>query len=356
MNRLLIMAGGTGGHVIPGIAVARELIQQGVEVSWIGTRQGIEARLVPGSEIDFYPIDIKGLRKSGVLRKLLMPVMLLKAMLQTLFVILKRKPEVVLGMGGFVSGPGGLVAAALKLPLVIHEQNAVAGLTNRWLSRFSHQVLTGFPSADGFRQFRWTGNPVRTEIFSIPEPGLRLADRTGPLRLLVIGGSQGARVFNQELPRLFAENQIPDIDVWHQSGIRGKNDIGDAYLKAGIGCQVNEFIDDMKKAYQWCDIIICRSGAMTVSEVCSAGAVAIFVPYPHAVNDHQKKNAAFLVDTGAAYMILQNEFVQGQWLEILNRFDRDRKLLVEMARAARKLAKPKASIDVATTCMEAINA
>ncbi|WP_424948074.1 undecaprenyldiphospho-muramoylpentapeptide beta-N-acetylglucosaminyltransferase [Candidatus Spongiihabitans sp.] len=353
-SRMMIMAGGTGGHVMPALAVAKELMRQGVEVSWIGTRQGLEARLVTEANITFNAIDIKGLRNSGVARKILMPFMLARAIAQTLRVILKRKPKAILAMGGFVSGPGGLAAAALRLPIVLHEQNSVAGLTNRWLSRFSHRILTGFPSADGFRQFQWIGNPVRPEISNIPDPKIRLASRKQPLRLLIVGGSQGAEVFNRQLPKLFATNPIPDVDIWHQSGTGGRNGIGAAYLQAGLGCQVNEFIDDMPAAYAWCDIVICRSGAMTVSEVCCAGAVAIFVPYPHAVNDHQAKNAAYLVGNNAAYMVLEEQFVQGHWLKILTRFDRDRKLLVAMASAARKLAKPHATQDLARVCMEAM--
>jgi UDP-N-acetylglucosamine--N-acetylmuramyl-(pentapeptide) pyrophosphoryl-undecaprenol N-acetylglucosamine transferase len=352
----MIMAGGTGGHVIPALAVSRELMGQGIEVCWIGTRQGLEARLVPAAEITFDPIDIKGLRKSGLIRKILMPFMLLKAMLQTLYIILKRKPKAVLGMGGFVSGPGGLVAAALRIPLVVHEQNSVAGLTNRWLARFSHRVLTGFPTADGFRQYQWVGNPVRQEISNIPPPKVRLAKRTGPLRILIIGGSQGANVFNQNIPELFAANPVPEVDIWHQSGKQGQSGIGEAYLKAGIGCQVNEFIDDMPAAYEWSDIVICRSGAMTVSEVCCAGVAAIFVPYPHAVNDHQAKNAAYLVRNNAAFMVRQDEFIKGRWLKSLPLFDQDRKLLVSMAKAARKLAKPQATETVAKVCVGVMHA
>ena len=350
------MAGGTGGHVIPALAVAEELIAQGVQVSWIGTRQGLEARLVAQANIDFDAIDIKGLRKSGMVRKMLMPFMLSKAILQTLCIILRRRPKAILGMGGFVSGPGGLAAAVLRLPIVLHEQNSVAGLTNRWLARFGYRILTGFPSTEGFRQFQWLGNPVRTEIANIPAPAIRLANRTARLRLLVVGGSQGANILNQQLPTLFATNQIPDIDVWHQSGAKGRSEIAEAYLQAGITCQVDEFIEDMAAAYEWCDLVICRSGAMTVSEVCCAGVVAIFVPYQHAVNDHQARNAAYLVDHNAAYMVRENAFVEGHWLKILTCFDEDRKQLMSMAKAARKLAKPRATHDVATICLEAMNA
>lgn len=355
-KRMMIMAGGTGGHVIPALAVAKALSAQGVEVSWIGSRQGLEARLVTEANIIFDTIDIKGLRNSGVVRKILLPFMLAKSIVQVLCVILKRKPKAILAMGGFVSGPGGIVAAALQLPIVLHEQNSVVGLTNRWLSRFSHRILTGFPVADGLKQFQWVGNPVRPEIANIPEPEIRLAKRKPPLRLLVIGGSQGADVFNQQLPKLFANNPMPAVDVWHQSGKRGQNRIGAAYLEAGVGCQVNEFIDDMTAAYEWCDIVICRSGAMTVSEICCAGAVAIFVPYPYAVSDHQATNAAYLVGNNAAYMVREEQFVQGHWLKILSRFERDRKLLITMASAARKLAKPRATDEVAAICLETMNA
>ncbi len=352
----MIMAGGTGGHVLPALAIAKGLARQGMKVSWMGTRQGLESQLVTGAGITFDTIDIKGLRNSGSLRKLLMPIMLLTAMAQTLRIMRKRKPDAVLGMGGFVSGPGGLVAVALGLPLIVHEQNSVAGLTNRWLSRFSYRVLTGFPGVDGLRQFQWTGNPVQAEIFDIPDPEVRLSERTGPLRLLVIGGSQGARVFNRELPKLLGTHPVPAVDVWHQSGQSGQNGVGYAYLKAGIECRVDRFIHDMKAAYQWCDIIICRSGAMTVSEVCAAGAAAIFVPYPHAASNHQAKNAAYLVEKNAAYLVPQEAFIQGRWLKILTGLERDRKPLVTMAAAARKLAKPRACDEVAAVCVEAMNA
>ncbi len=356
MARIIVMAGGTGGHVIPALAVAKELIAQGVDVSWIGTRQGLEARLVVDAGIDFDSIDIKGLRKSGMTRKILLPFILLKAIVQTVCILLKRRPKAVLGMGGFVSGPGGLAAAALRLPIVLHEQNSVAGLTNRWLSRFSRRILTGFPSTEGFKQFQWLGNPVRAEIANIPTPERRLAGRTGALRLLVVGGSQGADIFNRHLPKLFATTPMPNIDVWHQSGANKGGGIGDAYLQSRIDCRINEFIDDMTAAYEWCDVVICRSGAMTVSEVCCAGVVAIFVPYQHAVDDHQAKNAAYMVSNNAAYMVREKEFVEGHWLKILTRFEDNRKQLISMAQAARKLAKPRATGDVVAICLEAMNA
>ena len=354
--RMLIMAGGTGGHIIPALAVARELICQGVEISWVGSRHGLEARLVNPGEIDFNPIDIKGLRKSGALRKILMPVMLSRAIGQSLYIFLKRRPHAVLGMGGFVSGPGGLVAAALRLPLILHEQNSVAGLTNRWLSRFSYRTLTGFPKADGIREFEWVGNPVRREIADIPSPARRLSHRHGGLRILVVGGSGGAEVFNQQLPRLLESGSAAPFEVWHQAGRRDFGDIEKAYEDRGICCRVLEFIEDMKAAYEWCDVVICRSGAMTVSEVCSAGVAAIFVPYPHAVNDHQTRNAEYLVQENAAYLVSQEDFLQGSWVRLLAQFGGNRDPLIETADRARRLSRPDAAGQVASICMEAMHA
>ncbi len=356
MTRMMIMAGGTGGHVMPALAVAKALIDKGVDINWIGTSQGIEARMVPESGIAFDSIDIKGLRSGGLLRKTMVLLLLIKAMAQTFRLIRKYKPEAVLGMGGFVSGPGGLTAAALRLPVLLHEQNMVAGLTNRWLARFSQSVLTGFPQAQGIKNFTWVGNPVRQDITEIPAPEQRLANRTGALRILVTGGSQGAYVFNQELPGLLKSGRLPELDIWHQSGQQATGEVSKAYLKAGIGCRVDPFINDMAMAYEWCDIIICRSGAMTVSEICCAGVVAIFVPYPHAVSDHQAVNADFLVRNNAAFVVREESFVEGEWLEILSDLERDHSKLVAMGNAARRLSKPRATQDVASRCMEALHA
>lgn len=350
------MAGGTGGHVMPALAVAKVLIDKGVDVNWIGTSQGLEARVIPESNIAFDSINIKGFRKGGFTRKIAVPFLLVKAMIQTFRLIKQHKPKAVLGMGGFVSGPGGLAAAVLRLPVLLHEQNTVAGVTNRWLAHFSENVMTGFPDAEGIRNFTWVGNPVRQDIAEIPAPEQRLANRDGALRILVVGGSQGARIFNQELPKLLRHCPVPEPDIWHQSGQREKERVSKAYQQAGIISRVNEFIDDMAKAYEWCDIIICRSGAMTVSEVCCAGAVAIFVPYPHAVSDHQATNADYLVRKNAAFMVREESFVQGEWLKILSDLNQDHARLTAMASAARRLAKPEAAQDVANRCMEVMHA
>lgn len=356
MTRMMIMAGGTGGHVFPALAVANELSARKIEISWIGTRDGLEARVVPEAGYELDTIQIKGLRKSGVARKLLLPFMMLKAMAQVLSAILRRRPGVVLGMGGFVSGPGGLVAAALRLPLVLHEQNSVAGMTNSWLSRVSTTTLSGFREVEGLSKYKWTGNPVRAEISAIPGPQERIADRSGPLRLLVVGGSQGAAVLNETLPDLLSSYSGSEIEIWHQCG-RGRSDeVSSAYKDNGQTARVADFIEDMASAYEWSDVVICRSGAMTVSEICVAGAVAIFVPYPHAVSDHQARNAESLVSEDAAFMVRQEEFVHGKWLDILGSLAADREQLVLMASRARSLGKPDATMEVADICMEAAGA
>lgn len=354
--RMMIMAGGTGGHVIPALAVARDLLSKGVEVCWIGTPQGLESNLVKEEQIQFDSIDIKGLRKSGIGRKLAMPFIMAKALIQSLRILMQRRPNAILGMGGFVSGPGGLVAALLRLPIVLHEQNTVAGLTNRWLARLSVRNLTGFPRADGIKKFQFVGNPVRPELANLPDPETRLSSREGPLKILIIGGSQGAQVFNDYLPELLSNHSAPSVEVHHQSGAGKQGDIQQRYDNAGISAQVIEFIDDMASAYAWSDLVICRSGAMTVSEICCAGAVGVFVPYPHAVNDHQATNAEYLVGENAAIMVRQDQFVTGEWLNLIARFREDRTQLIEIARLARKLSRPNATSDVADFCLEAINA
>lgn len=357
MKTMMIMAGGTGGHVIPALAVATELVRNDINVSWIGSKEGLESRLVAEAGIEFDAIDIKGLRKNGILRQLMMPFMLINAMFQTFGVLRKRKPDAVLGMGGFVSGPGGLMSALLRIPLILHEQNSVAGLTNRWLAKLSQSVFTGFPFSQGILNPLWIGNPVRKSIVDLPHPEDRLKDHQGALRILVVGGSQGASVFNEHLPELLG--QMPDIDlsVWHQCGKQGdKKAIWQGYEQNNIEARVSQFIDDMAAAYAWCDLLICRSGAMTVSEVCAAGVAAIFVPYPFAVSDHQAENAKFLVSENAAHMVRQPAFIQGDWLNLVKELVVDRQCLLNLSAAARSFAKPDASTELARACMEVMNA
>ncbi len=356
MSRMMVMAGGTGGHVMPALAVAQKMRERGVEIRWMGNADGLEAKLVPaaGFELDF--VNIKGLRQSGLKRKLIMPFMLIQACLQALKIILRWRPDVMLGMGGFVSGPGGIIAGLLGKPLVLHEQNAVAGLTNRWLSRLSATVLSGFPLARGIDRVKWVGNPVREEITRIEAPELRLEGRTGATRILVIGGSQGAQVFNNSLPKLLVDSRFCSIEVWHQSGRGNLDSVLNAYQSCGLNARVDEFVDDMAAAYDWSDLVICRAGAMTVSEVCAAGTVALFVPYPYAVNQHQARNAEYLVASDAALVCAQSEFVAGSWITQVAELLNDRAALVEMAGKSRDLARPDAAEQVADECEALMNA
>ncbi|MEM7193576.1 MAG: undecaprenyldiphospho-muramoylpentapeptide beta-N-acetylglucosaminyltransferase [Pseudomonadota bacterium] len=356
MSRVMIMAGGTGGHIMPALAVAEELRSRGVDIVWLGNRDGLEAKLVSRAGIDLEAIRIRGIRKSGILRKLMAPLQIFIATLQSIWAIVKRRPAAVLGMGGFVSGPGGLAGRMLGKPLLLHEQNAVAGITNRMLSKLTRHVLLGFPVSQGLQSAEWVGNPVRKDIASLPVPEQRLSRTGSDFRVLVIGGSQGAEVFNKHLPELLSRKSFHKLDVWHQCGRHESATIGDRYLKYDISCQVNDFIDDMAAAYAWADVVICRAGAMTVSEVCAAGAVAILVPYPYAVGDHQLKNANFLLSRSAALVVEQQEFLLGGWLEDLDRLARDRSRLVKMATAARRLSRPDAARLVADKCLELINA
>ena len=356
MRKLMIMAGGTGGHVMPALAVAQSLEKKGVEVFWMGSEGGLESKLVPEAGLELDLIKVKGLRHSGWLRKVMMPIMLTQACFQALIIILKRKPDALLGMGGFVSGPGGLVAGLLRKPLLIHEQNSVAGLTNKWLSRFASRVLTGFPKTKGIDETEWVGNPVRDAIVDIEPPEQRLSEREDSFHVLVLGGSQGAEIFNTQLPGLFFDAQIQHLEVHHQSGTGKSKSVKDAYQRCGIKAEVLEFIDDMANEYRWADVVVCRAGAMTVSEVCAAGVVAIFVPYPYAVNDHQSHNARYLVTKKAALKINQKRFIAGSWLTKLKELSEDRKKLIQMAISARKLSKTESTAEVVRHCEELINA
>lgn len=351
MTRVLIMAGGTGGHVMPALAVAEALRARGAAVSWLGTAGGVEAELVPRAGIVLDRLRIKGLRQSGAARMAAMPFMLAWALAQAAAVLRRRRPHALLGMGGFASGPGGLVAALLRRPLVIHEQNRVAGLTNRHLARFARRRLSGFPATRGLAGAEWVGNPVRAAIAELPPPAARFAGRQGPLRVLVVGGSRGAEVFNRELPGLLSRVQPPP-DIRHQCGAGNAEAVEARYRDAGLCAQVAAFIDDMAAAYAWCDVLVCRAGALTVAEICAAGAAALLVPYPHAVSDHQTANADWLAAQGAGRRVAQDDFVRGDWLDAFAGEQFDRAPLIEMAAAARQLARPDAAATVARICLE----
>jgi UDP-N-acetylglucosamine--N-acetylmuramyl-(pentapeptide) pyrophosphoryl-undecaprenol N-acetylglucosamine transferase len=358
MSRVLIMAGGTGGHVFPGLAVAAELIARGIEVVWLGTARGIEARTVPASglPIVFETIDVRGLRHTGLFNWLLLPFTLTRAMWQAFKLLRRRRPDVALSFGGFVAGPGGLVAWLTRTPLLIHEANAVAGFTNKWLAPCARRVLTGFP--DGFPTLahsRQVGNPVRAEIAAIENPQTRLAARRGALRVLVVGGSQGAQVFNEVVPQ--ALKLLPAASrpqVRHQCGREQRAQTLAAFGNAEV--EVMEFIDNMAAAYAWADVVVARAGAMTVAELAAAGCCAILVPYPHAVDDHQTANARYLAARNAALLLPQRELSPPRLATLLQEFTDNRELIGKMAIAARGLAVIDAADSVASACEEVIHA
>ncbi|UVO07763.1 undecaprenyldiphospho-muramoylpentapeptide beta-N-acetylglucosaminyltransferase [Pectobacterium polonicum] len=341
-KRLMVMAGGTGGHVFPGLAVAHHLMAQGWQVRWLGTADRMEADLVPkhGIEIDF--IRISGLRGKGIRAQLSAPIRIFQAVRQARAIMRRYQPDVVLGMGGYVSSPGGLAAWLCGIPVVLHEQNGIAGLTNRWLSHIAKKVLQAFPGA--FPKADVVGNPVRTDVLALPAPETRLADRSGPVRVLVVGGSQGARVLNQTLPGV-AEQLGERITIWHQVGKGALSTVQQAYQDVGqTQHKITEFIDDMAAAYAWADIVVCRSGALTVSEIAAAGLPALFVPFQH--KDRQQYwNALPLEKAGAAKIIEQPQFSVASVSEVLSGWDRT--TLLAMAQKARAVAIPDATERVA---------
>jgi len=365
VTRIMIMAGGTGGHVFPALAVAQELQSRGVEVVWIGTRRGIEAKVVPAAGIPMEWVSVSGLRGKGVVSWLLAPFKLISALFQSFVIIMRCRPMAVLGMGGFVAGPGGLMSWLLHRPLVIHEQNAIAGLTNRLLARVATKTMQAFPQALQEKSNpQLVGNPVREEIAALPSPVERFEKRSGALRLLVLGGSLGAQSLNRVVPatmKAIAEAQRPEI--WHQAGERLIDEARDCYRDAAVEARIEPFIDDMAEAYGWADLVLCRAGALTISELSAAGVAALLVPYPYAVDDHQAHNAAFLVDGEAALMIRQNELSAEQlaslWQGFYQQHDDNagvRAHLLEMAINGRSLAKPDAVKQVADICMEVAHA
>ncbi|MFZ5467413.1 MAG: undecaprenyldiphospho-muramoylpentapeptide beta-N-acetylglucosaminyltransferase [Pseudomonadota bacterium] len=347
---VMIMAGGTGGHILPALAVARLLRERGIPVLWLGSRGGMEARMAPESGFELAAVEIGGVRGKGLGTRLAAPWRLLKAVIQSMTIMRAHRPRLVLGFGGFVAGPGGLAARALGIPLVIHEQNAIAGLTNRVLARMANRVLAGYPGAfaEGAEVI---GNPVRPDIADLPGPDERMAGRGGPMRLLVVGGSLGARALNETVPQALALlDPAERPEVWHQAGGKMVDEAYAAYGRAGVGGRVEPFIADMAAAYGWADLVLCRAGALTVAELAAAGVGSILVPFPHAVDDHQTHNAAVLADAGAAELIQQNELTAGRLAERLRLLGTDRARLLEMARRARAQARPDAAERVLDLC------
>jgi UDP-N-acetylglucosamine--N-acetylmuramyl-(pentapeptide) pyrophosphoryl-undecaprenol N-acetylglucosamine transferase len=349
---LMIMAGGTGGHIYPALSVAEYLREQGWHIVWLGSRAGMEARIVPPKGYVMAWVRFSGLRGKGLLRALLLPFNLLIACVQSARAIFAHRPDVVLGMGGYVAFPGGLMAALLQRPLVIHEQNSVAGLTNRVLARVADRVLTAFPNLFKNNNLaQWVGNPTRADISRVAAPATRYAARTGALQVMVLGGSQGAAVLNDTVPKALAllpQAQRPQ--VMHQSGAAHIDTLRAAYAAAGVSAQTLPFIDDMAAQYAAADLVICRAGASTVTELAAAGVASVLVPLPWAADDHQTLNARYLSDRGAAILIPQKAFTPDKLAGLLQSLSREK--LLEMALAARAAAKPDATRSVADICRE----
>ncbi len=344
---LLVMAGGTGGHVMPGLAVAQVMRERAWNVVWLGHPQGMEATLVPSHGITLEPVKIGGLRGKGLLNALAMPVRLARACWQSLAALRRIRPAVVLGMGGYVAFPGGLMAALVGYPLVVHEQNSVAGLTNRLLARWADRVLEAFPGT--LAGAVCTGNPVRADLVCADSPRARYQARSGPLRLLVVGGSLGAQALNQIVPQALAQidsDQRPQ--VIHQAGRAHAEALAVRYRERGVVAQVSSFIDDMAAALAEADLVICRAGAMTVAELAAVGVASVLVPFPHAVDDHQTGNARFLAEQGAATLIAQVDLTTERLASLIAGANRE--TLAEQAERARSLARPRAAHEVADIC------
>ncbi|MEX3612595.1 MAG: undecaprenyldiphospho-muramoylpentapeptide beta-N-acetylglucosaminyltransferase [Burkholderia gladioli] len=354
---LMVMAGGTGGHVFPGLAVAHRMEAQGWRVVWLGNPAGMEASLVPKHGIPMEPVRFGGLRGKGLKTKLTLPFNLLRACAQSLGALRRVQPDVVLGMGGYITFPAGVMTALTGRPLVLHEQNSVGGLANKVLTKLARRVLVAFPGA--LPKAEWTGNPIRDELAHCAPPAARYAARSGPLRLLVVGGSLGAAALNEVVPRalaLLSPESRPQ--VVHQAGAKHIDVLRANYdavgLAPGQAVELLPFIDDMAAAYANADLVICRSGAMTVSEIAAVGVAALFVPFPHAVDDHQTTNAAFLADQGAAVLVQQRDLsaeLLADWLR-----GQTRDSLAQMAERSRSLAKPDATDVVARLCAQAAGA
>ncbi len=350
---ILVMAGGTGGHIFPGLAVAELLRNRGWQVAWLGNTSGMEYRLVPTRGFSFEAVNFGGLRGKGLLTKLMLPINLARACLQSWKIIRRLKPSVVLGMGGYITFPGGLMSVLLKRPLVLHEANSVAGSANRYLSKIASKTLTGFP--DTLPIGEWVGNPIRSEFESLASPKQRYSERNGPLTLLVVGGSLGAASLNEVIPAVLAlipAEQRPC--VLHQAGEKHVAELKQRYADCGVTADVRAFIGDMAEAYASADLVICRSGAMTVSEIAACGVAACFVPFPFAIDDHQTANAKFLATAGAAKLWPQTELnpvALADWLQHVRRPE-----LMAMAERAHSLAKMHATERVADICAESVEA
>ena len=349
MRPVMIMAGGTGGHVYPALAVADELKHRGIPVIWLGTKKGIEARLVPAAGIDVDWLGMSGLRGKGVLTLIFAPLKIVMACYQALKILRKRNPAVVLGMGGFVSAPGGLMAWMMRIPLLVHEQNAVPGMSNRLLARLAKKVMQAFPDSFKTKAVQ-VGNPVRQDITSLANPQERNKDRAGALRVLVFGGSLGAARLNEIVPEACAKViEHKELHIKHQAGPGNFEQTRENYAQLKVKAEVLEYIDNMPEMYAWADLVICRAGAMTIAELAAAGVASVLVPYPFAVDDHQTFNAKYLSDKGAAILIQQKDLSLEKLVDVMSLMDRKKTL--EMSIKAKALGMPESTMLVTEACL-----
>ena len=348
---VVIMAGGTGGHIFPGLAVAQALRERGVQVAWLGADGGMETRLVPQHGVAIDTIAVKGVRGKGMASLLAAPVLILRAVRDAARVLRARQPSAVVSFGGFAAGPGGIAARIAGIPLLVHEQNRAAGMTNKALAMVARQVLVGFPQT--FATETLVGNPVRAQIAQVAPPAQRDFGHGGALRLLVLGGSQGARALNNAVPHAVAALGLP-VEILHQAGEKMLDEARKAYADAGVAATVEPFIADMAAAYAHADIVVCRAGALTLAELCAVGVGSVLVPFPQAVDDHQTRNAEYLVERGAALLLKQGDDLAARLQQVLAELAANPGKRLAMANAARSLAMPDAAARVADAVLETI--
>jgi len=345
----LVMAGGTGGHIFPGLAIAEALRERGWRVHWLGAPGSMESRLVPPRGFAFETIEFGGVRGKGIKTLLVLPVRLMKAFWQSMQVVRRVRPDVVVGLGGYITFPAGMVSAMLGKPLVLHEQNSVAGMANKVLAAVARRTFSAFPKV--LKQASWIGNPLREAFLHQPTPAQRFAGRTGPLKVLVVGGSLGAKALNDMVPKALA--LIPAATrpiVVHQSGAKQIDELRANYAAAGVQAELTPFIDDTAQAFADADLVICRAGASTVTELAAVGAAALYVPFPHAVDDHQTTNARFIVDAGGGWLVQQRDLTPEDLAQRMQGLDRAE--LLRKAQAAHAVARTSATADMVQACEE----
>lgn len=355
--KIMILAGGTGGHVIPGLTIAKALEDAKCDITWIGTKGGIEEKLVPKANIKIEYINVMGLRGKSLMNVLIAVKQLIQSIFQSINLLMKYRPDVVIGMGGYVSGPGGIAAFLLRYPLVIHEQNSVPGTTNKFLAKIASSVLEAFPGS--FRSnmnAKTIGNPIREEIALIEDPKKRLQDRNFPIRILVLGGSQGSLILNQSVPKAIKEvASSSKLEVFHQAGEKTLSNAKKAYENVPVGLYLVDYIDDIAEAYKWADLVICRAGAMTVSELLAVGLPVIFIPFSKATDDHQTENAKYMQELGAAEIVSENDISNDLLTITLNDWVKDRSVLKRRACLARSKAKLNSTSDIVEICLNYVS-